>query len=93
MIKNTILIFASFILLTSFTGIPNTCYVKVTPEFKDKYEYYKKGVNILKTATDTAGNIVVSCNAMNEFPELFDTMDVNIIWLSPEAFPQEEVDE
>lgn len=88
----TILI-ASLMFLSFSPNNGNVCYVKVTPEFKAQYEYYKKGVNILKTATDTAGNIVVSCNAMNEFPELFDTMEVNIIWLSPQAFPQEEVDE
>lgn len=83
--KNILTIITA-LMLCSFTET-KVCYVKVSQDFKDNYEYYKKGVNVLKTATDTSGNIVVSCNAMNEFPELFDTMGIEIIWLSPNAFP------
>lgn len=88
-----VLLILALIILSSFTQSKNFCYVIVSQEFKDKWEYYQKGVVMLKTATDTSGNIVVSCALLNEFSEIFDTMqNLEFIWLAPEAFPVDSTD-
>jgi hypothetical protein len=86
-----------FLLLT-LTAFSNPqprgfAYLSVNASFRDCFEGYQSGPNVLRTATDTAGNIYVSSNALNEFPELFDTMGgYQIVWLPSEAFRVDSVD-
>lgn len=87
--KNLILILlvCSSILLMSSTDGEKHCYIRLTESFKNEYSNYQSGVNVLIFVQDTEGYWCVSSNALNEFPEVFDTMqNIQLIWLAPEAF-------
>lgn len=67
------------------------CYIPVTQEFKNANEGAQIGCNALATATTTDGRIVVSLNAVNEFPDLFtDRSWLTLLWLEAEDFPTQE---
>lgn len=66
------------------------CYLVVNEAFKTAYEGMRMGVNILTTATTIDGRIVVSLNAVNEFPQVFEGIGqdtFSIAWLSGADFP------
>lgn len=91
--KKTLLILAA-IGLISFSEGDKHCYVKVTKTFYNEFNGYKKGCNVLNAAIDTNGDYYISINAYNEFQELFETKSsATIYWLSPNAFPQDTMNE
>lgn len=88
-----ILFILAIIVLSSFMEDTKYCWVNVPDGFKDRHNYYKKGVNTLVVVVDTSGKEYVSCNSLNEFPELFDTLsNLKFEWLAPEAFPVDSTD-
>lgn len=63
------------------------CFITVTEEFKRANNGTKEGVNNLLVATTNQGALVVSINAVSEFPSLFiDKQRLNIVWLGDEDF-------
>ena len=67
------------------------CFILVTQTFKNANEGAVNGCNILSTATTLDERIVVSINAVNEFPELFlDRLRFTPIWLDKNDFPTTE---
>ncbi len=85
-----ILPFLVLLTLYSFAADEKHCYIQVTPGFRDSFEGYRLGCNALKMATDTAGSIFISANAVNEFPDLFrQRTGAYFHWLGTEDFPRD----
>ena len=67
------------------------CFILVTQTFKNANEGAVNGCNILNTATTSDGRIVISINAVNEFPDLFlDRLHFTPVWLDINDFPTTE---
>lgn len=65
----------------------------MTPEFAASIEGTQRGACIFRSAKTIDGRVVVSSNALNEFPRLFEPLgeNVNFVWLSVDDFPKEEI--
>lgn len=68
------------------------CYLIVPEEFAAANNGYTSGASVLVFLQTTDGRWVVSNNAVNEFPEIFNVAglhvsDVEPVWLGPEDFP------
>lgn len=65
-------------------------YILLTADFKAANEGKENGANILRTATTKDGRIVISANALNDFPELFvDRSRVTLLPLAASDFELE----
>lgn len=68
-----------------------TCYLVVNEAFKAAFEGTRHGANVLATATTSDGRIVISLNAVNEFPAVFEGIGqdaFSIVWLTADDFPK-----
>lgn len=70
-------------------------YLVVDEAFKAAHEGTKEGANVLATASTKDGRTVVSLNAVNEFPSVFQGFDQTtypIVGLTAEDFPEPPLD-
>lgn len=66
-------------------------YIEVSEEFAATNNGYAKGACIFNAVQTKEGEWVTNVNALNEFPELFEGVEIGApIALSPEDFKTEE---
>ena len=65
-------------------------FLVITEEFATTNNGYKRLNCIFNSGVTLDGHHVVSVNALNEFPELFDGLELQIVQLTPADFPQPE---
>lgn len=64
------------------------CYIHITEAFAQQIDGTVKGCNTLRTVITNDGRHVVSANALNVFPELFEERyRVTTLFLTTENFP------
>jgi len=66
-------------------------YIEITEDFAATNNGYTKGACIFNSVKTKEGKWVTSVNALNEFPELFEGVEMGVpVALSPEDFQTEE---
>lgn len=71
------------------------CYLILPVGWSVPYLGTVSGANVFATVTDLQNRELVSLNAVNEFPDIFKTVDVGALplaWLDSSAFPQSEIE-
>lgn len=62
-------------------------YLLLNQNFAEENNLYKVGANVFKYSVTTDGRYICSTNALNEFPELFTEIPLQIIQLTGADFP------
>lgn len=68
----------------------NHYYLKLTKEFCEKYTGYCINESCFNYAVGLDGEYYVSVNSMNDFPEIFEGVDLVVVLKNINEFPHED---
>jgi hypothetical protein len=63
-------------------------YIVLTEAFCIQYENYTRDNLVFGYSTTNIGQLVTSVNSLNEFPEIFEGIDLSIVILTKSDFPE-----